>query len=101
VIHGLSIEERYPTKAEDLAQVRQAAQALVADGSLLAEDLELVVSQASQRYELVLRHAEEPLLTGDETSRGRGGGGGVAMGCGAARHTHYLPTRRGPGHRDW
>jgi len=97
----LSIEERYPTKAEDLAQVRRAAQALVADGYLLAEDLELVVSQASQRYELVLRPVEEPLLTGDETSRGRGGGGGVAMGCGAARHTHYLPTRRGPGHRDW
>jgi Alpha/beta hydrolase domain len=60
-----SIEERYPTKAEYITQVRRAAQALVADGYLLAEDLELVVSQASQRYELVLRHAEEPPLTGD------------------------------------
>jgi len=61
----LSIEEHYPTKAEYLAQVRRAAQALVADGYLLAEDLELVVSQASQRYELVLRHVEKPLLTGN------------------------------------
>jgi hypothetical protein len=60
-----SIEERYPTKAEYLAHVRRVAQALVAEGYLLTEDLELVVSQASQRYELVLRHAEEPLLTGD------------------------------------
>ena len=41
------IEERYPTKAEYITQVRRAAQALVADGYLLAEDLELVVSQAS------------------------------------------------------
>jgi hypothetical protein len=61
----LSIEERYPTKAKYIAQVRQAAQALVVGGYLLAEDLELVVSQASQRYDLVRRHAEEPLLTGD------------------------------------
>jgi len=60
-----SIEERYPTKAEYLAQVRRATQALVADGYLLAEDLELVVSQASQRYELVRHPVEEPLLTGD------------------------------------
>ncbi len=60
-----SIAERYPTKAEYIAQVRRAAQALVADGYLLAEDLELVVSQASQRYELVLHHVEEPLLTGE------------------------------------
>jgi len=60
-----SIAERYLTKAAYLAQVQQAAQALVAEGYLLAEDLELVVSQASQRYELMRRHAEEPLLTGD------------------------------------
>jgi len=45
--------------------VRRVAQALVAEGYLLAEDLELVVSQASQRYELMLRHAAEPLLTDD------------------------------------
>jgi hypothetical protein len=48
-----SIEERYPSKARYLEQVRQDAQRLVDEGYLLAEDLELVVGQASRRYELL------------------------------------------------
>ena len=48
----LSIAERYPTKTDYIAQVRRAAHALVEEGYLLAEDLELVVDQASERYGL-------------------------------------------------
>jgi len=48
-----SIEERYPSRARYLEQVRQEAQRLVDEGFLLAEDLELVVGQASRRYELL------------------------------------------------
>jgi hypothetical protein len=48
----LSIEERYGSKDDYLGLVRQAAQALIDVGYLLAEDLELVVGQASERYDL-------------------------------------------------
>ncbi|MGH8063927.1 MAG: alpha/beta hydrolase domain-containing protein [Candidatus Entotheonellia bacterium] len=47
-----SIEERYPSKEDYLRQVQQAAEALVAQGYLLAEDLATVTAQASQRYDL-------------------------------------------------
>ena len=46
-----SIEERYPSRNAYLEQVRQAAQRLVEDGYLLAEDLELVVDQAAERFD--------------------------------------------------
>jgi hypothetical protein len=59
-----SIEERYPSRAEYLEQVRQEAQRLVDEGYLLAEDLELVVGQASRRYEL-LAAAREPVAAGE------------------------------------
>ena len=49
----LSIAERYPNKTDYLAQVRRAAHTLVEEGHLLAEDLELVVRQASERYDLL------------------------------------------------
>jgi len=52
----LSISERYPAKTEYLAQARREAQRLVESGHLLAEDLELVVDQASRRYEILLEH---------------------------------------------
>ena len=48
----LSIEERYPSKGDYLHQVKQAAEALVRQGYLLAEDLPTVTDQASQRYDL-------------------------------------------------
>jgi hypothetical protein len=59
-----SIAERYPSRAGYLEQVRQAAQRLIDEGYLLAEDLELVVGQASRRYEL-LAAAREPVAVGE------------------------------------
>ena len=59
-----SIEERYPSRTAYLEQVRHEAQRLVDEGYLLAEDLELVVSQASRRYEL-LAAARQPVAAGE------------------------------------
>ena len=47
-----SIEERYLSKEDYLGRVKQAAEALVQQGYLLAEDLTTVAEQASQRYDL-------------------------------------------------
>jgi hypothetical protein len=44
--------------------VRQAALHLIDEGYLLAEDLELVIGQASRRYEL-LAAAREPIAVGE------------------------------------
>jgi hypothetical protein len=59
-----SIAERYPRRDSYLEQVRPAAQRLIDEGYLLAEDLELVVAQASRRYEL-LAAAREPVAVGE------------------------------------
>ncbi len=59
-----SIEERYPGKAAYLDQVRHEALSLVDHGYLLAEDLELVVGQASRRYDL-LALVREPMAAGE------------------------------------
>jgi hypothetical protein len=59
-----SIAERYPSRARYLEQVRQEAQRLIDEGYLFAEDLELVVRQASRRYEL-LATAREPFGVGE------------------------------------
>jgi hypothetical protein len=50
-----SIEERYRSRSAYLEQVRQAAQRLVADGYLLAEDLEMVVDQAAEHFDIFAR----------------------------------------------
>jgi hypothetical protein len=47
-----SIDERYLSKEDYLVRVKQAAEALVQQGYLLAEDLPTVAGQASQRYDL-------------------------------------------------
>jgi Alpha/beta hydrolase domain len=47
-----SIEERYASREDYLGRVKQAAEALVQQGYLLAEDLPTVTEQASQRYDL-------------------------------------------------
>ena len=60
-----SISERYPSKTDYLAQVRRQAQRLVEDGHLLADDLELVVEQASRRYEILLEHVRDPVSASD------------------------------------
>jgi Alpha/beta hydrolase domain len=48
-----SIAERYASKDDYLRQVQQAAEALVQQGYLLAEDLPTVTDQAAQRYDLL------------------------------------------------
>lgn len=50
----LSIEERYPSRQEYLRLVREAAQSLVNQGYMLAEDVDGVEQQAAQRYEYLL-----------------------------------------------
>jgi hypothetical protein len=52
-----SIEERYASKEDYLRRVQRAAEALVQQGYLLAEDLPTVTEQASQRYDLFQRRA--------------------------------------------
>ena len=46
----LSIEERYESRDDYLSQIRSAAENLVSQGYVLAEDVELLVSQASDHY---------------------------------------------------
>jgi hypothetical protein len=48
-----SIAERYASRDDYLEQVRQATHALVHEGYLLAEDVEEVVGQAAQHYDLL------------------------------------------------
>ena len=48
-----AIAERYPSKADYLEQVRQAAQTLVQARYLLAEDVDEIVGQAAQHYDLM------------------------------------------------
>jgi Alpha/beta hydrolase domain len=50
-----SIAERYPSKEDYLRRVQHAAEALVAQGYLLAEDVPTVTEQAAQRYDLLQR----------------------------------------------
>jgi alpha/beta hydrolase family protein len=47
-----SIEERYASKGDYLFQVQHAAEALMQQGYLLAEDLPTILDQAAQRYDL-------------------------------------------------
>jgi hypothetical protein len=55
-----SLDQRtLPRKTEYLAQARREAQRLVESGHLLAEDLELVVDQASRRYEILVEHVRD------------------------------------------
>src|SRR6185369_16271582 len=46
-----SIEERYRDRDDYLAQVRAAAEALVAQRYMLAEDIDLAVRLAAERYD--------------------------------------------------
>jgi hypothetical protein len=48
-----SVAERYTSKAEYLEQVRRAAQNLVQARYLLAEDIDEIIGQAAQHYDLV------------------------------------------------
>ena len=48
-----SVEERYSSREDYLGRVRDAAQDLVEGRYLLAEDIDMVVEQAAQRYDLL------------------------------------------------
>ena len=48
-----SIEERYDSKTHYLSLVKQATEELVHEGYLLQEDLETMVAQAAQHYDLL------------------------------------------------
>ena len=50
----LSTEERYSSRDEYLRRVREAAQSLVNEGFMLAEDIEEVVERAAWRYDYFL-----------------------------------------------
>ncbi len=54
-----SIAERYASREAFLAQVHSATQALIAEGYVLAEDLNSIVAGAGRRYDL-FRAAVEP-----------------------------------------
>jgi hypothetical protein len=47
-----SIDERYPSRQDYTYRVRLAAQELVSSGYLLAEDVERLITQAGERYDL-------------------------------------------------
>ena len=55
----LSIEERYASKAQYLELVKQAAEKLVSQRYLLEEDLESIISQATQHDDLLASRAAE------------------------------------------
>jgi hypothetical protein len=52
----LSIAERYASKDDYLQRLKQAAQTLVEERYLLAEDVQEIVDQASQHYDLLCTH---------------------------------------------
>ncbi|MFQ6029530.1 MAG: alpha/beta hydrolase domain-containing protein, partial [Dehalococcoidia bacterium] len=54
-----SIEERYTSREDYLDRVRQAAQVLVGQGYLLAEDIETVIDQAAQHYDVFRSRVQE------------------------------------------
>lgn len=55
-----SLEERYGSRDDYLGQVKAAARALVRDGFLLAEDLDNLLEQASERYDLLVSPVPQP-----------------------------------------
>jgi hypothetical protein len=55
----LSTEERYSSKEDYLELVRKAAHTLAEEGYLLAEDIDTVVQDASERYNALSRGARE------------------------------------------
>jgi hypothetical protein len=53
-----SIAERYASKEDYLERVRQAAHALIQERYLLAEDLEDIIAQAAQHYDLLCHQGD-------------------------------------------
>jgi hypothetical protein len=61
----LSIEERYPSQQHFLEKIEEAARQLVAHGYLLEEDVERLVAQASEHFEVMAGQAMEVQPAGD------------------------------------
>ena len=61
----LSIEERYASRQSFLEQIEDAARQLVADGYLLEEDVERLVTQAEEHYEVMAGSVREVQPVGD------------------------------------
>lgn len=59
----LSIEERYQTRDQYLAQVRAAAAPLVKSGYLLADDVATIVQRASRHWDFLARRAATATTT--------------------------------------
>ena len=60
-----SIEERYASMEDYQERVRQATESLIQAGYLLAEDLEEVVAQAVQHYEVLHRRIKDTQAAND------------------------------------
>jgi hypothetical protein len=55
----MSIEERYSSRGDYLDKVAQAARGLIEQGYVLAEDLDVIVSQAGEHYDLMRGRVRE------------------------------------------
>ncbi|HRA32721.1 MAG TPA: alpha/beta hydrolase domain-containing protein [Thermomicrobiales bacterium] len=55
-----SLEERYPTRDDFLARVREAAAALAGQRYVLDEDIDVIVANAAERYDYAMRG--EPIM---------------------------------------
>ena len=60
-----SIEERYVSRESFLEQIEAAARKLMGDGYLLEEDVERLVGQAGEHYEVMAGRVEEAQPVGD------------------------------------
>ncbi len=56
-----SIEERYPSRADYLAQVRTCAEQLVNEGYVLGEDVALLVEQAAEHFDELASRVQQPV----------------------------------------
>ena len=61
----VSVQERYASRGEYLDRVRGAANSLIDQGYILSEDLELIVDQAGQHYDLMRGRVKEPQAADD------------------------------------
>ena len=61
----LSIEERYSSRQSFLEQIEEAAKRLVSNGYLLEEDIERLVAQAEEHYEVMAGVVQEVQPVGD------------------------------------
>ena len=60
-----SVEERYGSREEYLARVRECAEALVEAGYMLAEDVDVVVGQGGEVYDAIVWGCGEAVAADD------------------------------------